>query len=173
MREALRAASFAQMAAGELAGLRRFAYAVCGDGTRADDLVQSALERMYVAWPRAHRADNVGAYARTVLVRLAIDESRRPAARREHLVERSPEQARADHATSSADRLDLAAALDGLTAKQKAIVVLRYLEDRPVAEVADILGIAQGTVKRQCHDALAHLRDALATESSNGVSGRG
>ena len=48
-----------------------------------------------------------------------------------------------------------------MTARQRAVVVLRYLEDRPVREVAAILGVSDGTVKRQLHDAVAHLRGRL------------
>lgn len=164
MREELRA-SFAAAAASELPGLRRFAYAVCGDAHRADDLVQRALERVYVAWPRASRSDDVGAYCRTVLSRLAIDDSRRSWFRRERSVGSLPEGSLPDLTAVSADRLDLASALSGLTRKQRAVVVLRYLEDRPVAQVADVLGISEGTVKRQCHDAIAHLRLALADDA--------
>ncbi|MGH8938324.1 MAG: sigma-70 family RNA polymerase sigma factor, partial [Actinomycetes bacterium] len=56
------------------------------------------------------------------------------------------------------ERVDLARALAELTAKQRAVVVLRFVEDRSVGEVAVILGIAQGTVKRQTHDAVRRLR---------------
>lgn len=52
--------------------------------------------------------------------------------------------------------------------KQRAVVVLRFVEDRPVAEVAEILGIAPGTVKRQCHDATAHLRRQLDVHETVG-----
>lgn len=151
---------FVAMAAAELAGLRRFAYAMCADWHRADDLVQGALERMYTAWPRMHDIADPGAYARTVLARLAISESRRPW-RRERATPTLPDVATPDGSTGIAERLDLARALDGLTIKQRAVVVLRYVEDRSVAEVAEILGIAPGTVKRQSHDALGHLRIRL------------
>jgi len=153
--------SFREFAAAELPRLRRFAYAVSGDWHRADDLVQGALERMYVAWPRASAANDPGAYLRTVLSRLAISESRRPWRRRELVADRVPDADVADAVPGLVDRLDLAQALAGLTVKQRAVVVLRYLEDRPVAEVAEILGIAEGTVKRQCHDGVRHLRRLL------------
>ncbi|MCW2768430.1 MAG: polymerase, sigma-24 subunit, subfamily [Nocardioides sp.] len=58
--------------------LRRFAYALCGDWHAADDLVQMALARAYVAWPRIHRAGAEDAYVRRILTRVAIDQSRRP-----------------------------------------------------------------------------------------------
>ena len=61
------------------------------------------------------------------------------------------------------ERLDLVQALAGLTPKQRAVVVLRFIEDRPVREVAQILEIGQGTVKRQTHDAMATLRLGMIT----------
>ena len=111
-------------------------------------------------------ADDVGAYCRTVLSRLAIDDSRRSWFRRERTVQDVPSRESADLAAAAADRVDLAAALSDLTTKQRAIVVLRYLEDRPVSQVAAVLGISEGTVKRQSHDALAHLRQVLDEERS-------
>ena len=156
--------SFAALAEAELAGLRRFGYAVCGDWARADDLVQATFERMYRRWPRIHEVAEPGAYARTVLSRLAVSETRRSWWRRERVTEAPPEPLVGDGAQQTAERLDLAEALTGLTVKQRAVVVLRFIEDRPVAEVAEILGIAAGTVKRQCHDAMAHLRRHLDVE---------
>lgn len=151
----------------ELPRLRRFARSLTRDPHRADDLVQGALERLYVAWPRAHGVDDPGAYLRTVLVRLAVSESRRPW-RREHPSDVLPQQRRgdggADSAPASVLRVDLARALAVLTVKQRAIVVMRYVEDRSVAEVAEIMGIATGTVKRQASDAVATLRRTLGED---------
>jgi RNA polymerase sigma-70 factor (sigma-E family) len=150
---------FRALAHAELPRLRRFARTLTSDPHRADDLVQGALERMFVAWPRVHDVANPGAYLRTVLVRLAVSESRRPW-RRERSTEVLPERSH-DSSGGSVLRLDLTQALAGLTIKQRAIVVMRYVEDRPVAEVAEVLGIAAGTVKRQSADAVAKLRRTL------------
>jgi RNA polymerase sigma-70 factor (sigma-E family) len=158
------AEAFAELASVELPGLRRFAYALVGDWYRADDITQAALERMYVAWPRLRDVTDPGAYLRTVAARCAASESRRSWFRRERIVDVMPDQAIPDGATMAADRLDLAEALAGLTVKQRAIVVLRFVEDRPVADVANILGIAPGTVKRQSHDALVTLRQRLGAD---------
>lgn len=157
--------TFAEMASAELPGLRRFAYALVGDWHRADDITQAALERMYVAWPRLHDVAAPGAYLRTVAARCAASESRRSWFRRERIVDVMPDQAMPDGTATAVDRLDLAEALAGLTVKQRAIVVLRFVEDRSVSEVADILGVAPGTVKRQSHDALAKLRMRLDVAS--------
>lgn len=147
MREHVRTA-FAALVAAELPALRRFGYALVSDWHRADDLVQGALERMYVAWPRVHTIADPGAYLRTVLARLAISESRRPW-RREHVTDVVPERCAPDDASAIADRLDLAQALAGLTVKQRAVVVLRFVEDRPVAEVdADALADSWTAIAR-------------------------
>lgn len=155
---------FAELASTELPGLRRFAYALVGDWHRADDVVQTALERMYVKWPRLRDVADPGAYLRTVAARCAASESRRSWFRRERIVAVMPDQAISDGAAQAADRLDLVQALAGLSVKQRAIVVLRFVEDRSVADVAYILGIAPGTVKRQSHDALETLRQRLVTD---------
>ncbi len=167
--------SFAAMAATELPGLRRFAYAVSGDWTTADDLVQGALERTYAAWGRAHRADDHGAYLRTVLHRLAISGSRRAFQRHELSVAAPPETSSAesggpDGHDVAVDRMDLAQALANLAPGQRAVVVLRYLEDRPVRQVAEILGLSEGTVKSQCSDGLARLRTRLQADDATPVS---
>jgi RNA polymerase sigma-70 factor (sigma-E family) len=161
--------AFRAMAGAEMAPLRRFARSLTRDSHRADDLVQGALERMYVAWPRTHAVADPGAYLRTVVVRLAISESRRPW-RREYSAEALPE--RPYDADGPGARVDLTRALATLTVKQRAIVVLRYIEDRSVAEVAEVMRIAEGTVKRQCADAVAKLRrvlgDGFLDDSSEG-----
>lgn len=161
--------AFAELASAELPGLRRFAYALVGDWHRADDITQAALERGYATWPRLRDLADPGAYLRTVAARCAASESRRSWFRRERTVAAIPDQAIPDGAAQAADRLDLAEALAGLSVKQRAVVVLRFIEDRSVADVADILGIAPGTVKRQSHDALATLRQRLGADEQQPV----
>jgi RNA polymerase sigma-70 factor (sigma-E family) len=155
--------SFRAMATAELAPLRRFARSLTRDPHRADDLVQSALEKMYVAWHRTRRVGDHGAYLRTIVVRQAVSESRRPW-RREYSTESLPEAGYDDATASTALRHDLAQALSTLSVKQRAIVVLRYVEDRPVQEVADVMGVAVGTVKRQSADAVSKLRRVLGVD---------
>ena len=157
--------AFSQFALGQASALRRLAYTLVGDWHRADDLVQGTFERAFVNWRRVRSADEPAAYLRTILVRLAASEGRRVWRRREWNTADAPEpRPVAADIDQASDRVDLARLLAGLTVKQRAIVVLRYIEDRPVHEVAAVLGIAEGTVKRQTHDALATLR-ALATST--------
>jgi DNA-directed RNA polymerase specialized sigma24 family protein len=78
VRAAERDAAFSEFVHSRRTHLRRVAYAICGDWHRADDLVQTALVKLYVAWPRVRRAGNEEAYVRTIIVRANVDEHRRP-----------------------------------------------------------------------------------------------
>ncbi|XVS64219.1 SigE family RNA polymerase sigma factor [Actinosynnema sp. CA-299493] len=138
--------------------MRRTAYLLCGDWHRAEDLVQTALTKLYVAWPRVRRDVSPDAYARKVLVRAAIDDSRRAFRRRETVVDAVPDTAVAG--TSSSD-FDVRRALASLPVGQRTVVVLRYWEDLSVTETARLLGRTEGTVKSQSAKGLAALRDLL------------
>jgi RNA polymerase sigma-70 factor (sigma-E family) len=138
--------------------LRNTAYLLCGDWHRAEDLTQTALAKLYVAWRRIGHQESVDAYARRVLVRAFLDERRRPW-RREHVVDVLPEVVvRADFAD---DRIDLLAALARLPRTQRAAVVLRYWADLSIAETAATLGVSDGTVKSASSRGLAALREVL------------
>lgn len=149
--------------------LRRTAYLLCGDWYQADDLVQSALVKLYVAWPRVRGTDPPDAYVQRILVRCYLDERRRPW-RRESPVEHM------DHdgpvARPEEDLLDLRSALAGLPRRQRATLLLRFWLDMSVAQTADALDCSEGTVKSQTARALTTLRDvlgdpALTTEESS------
>lgn len=161
------AGTFEEFALGQAQALRRLAYGISGNWQDADDLVQATLERAFARWDRIERADSPEAYVRTVLLHLAISEHRRPWRRRESSSESLPEDSRgADDMARAGDRLDLARALHGLPVKQRAVMVLRFVEDRSVRETATILRIAEGTVKRQTHDAVTRLRHVLGGEGA-------
>ena len=118
--------------------------------------------RLYPHWARV-RDGNPHGYARRVLVNLFVD-SRRYAAEVPSDVLPEPVAVERDEA----GLLDLGRALARLPKQMRAVVVLRYLDDRPVAEVADALGIAEGTVKSHTHRALAALHDLLASPTTGG-----
>ncbi len=158
MRRAEREAAYIDFATSRRDRLRRIAYGMCGDWHQADDLVQIALVRLYTAWPRIARRGGEDAYVRRILVNAAIDASRRPA-RRERPTDVLPEIAAGG--VDAADRLTLVSALQELPAQQRATVLLRHWLGLSVAEVADELGIAEGTVKSHCSRGLHALRERL------------
>lgn len=143
--------------------MRRTAYLLCGgDWHRAEDLVQTTLTKIYVAWPRLRRGGNVDAYSRKVMVRSAIDESRRAFRRRESAVDELPEVPGPPSGVDEA--IDVRRALARLPAGQRAVVVLRYWEDLSVTETAQVLGKSEGTIKSQAAKGLAALRRLLAED---------
>ena len=141
--------------------LSRIAYLLTADHHLAEDLLQASLAKAYPHWRRIRQGDPER-YVRRVMYRQHISwwRRRRPA---ERLEPRPPEPAGADPAEATALRLTLAAALRGLTPRQRALLVLRFYEDLSEARVADLLGCTIGTVKRHGHDGLQRLRE-LAPE---------
>jgi RNA polymerase sigma-70 factor (sigma-E family) len=138
------------------ATMRRTAYALCGDWHQAEDLVQATFVRLYRRW-RHLRAESLDAYAYRVMVNVFLSGRRR--AGRERLVAAPPDRVTAGG--GSEDRIDLGRALSGLPRQQRATVVLRYLVDLSVAEVAAVMGVAEGTVKSQTARGVQGLRSAL------------
>nr|WP_042185285.1 SigE family RNA polymerase sigma factor [Kibdelosporangium sp. MJ126-NF4]CEL16670.1 RNA polymerase ECF sigma factor [Kibdelosporangium sp. MJ126-NF4]CTQ88978.1 RNA polymerase ECF sigma factor [Kibdelosporangium sp. MJ126-NF4] len=137
--------------------LRRLAYAMCGDWHLAEDLVQAAFVRMYPRWHRI-RPETAAAYANKVLLNLFL--SGVPKRKREQVMESFPDT-QAPEGRSSDERLDMAAALAALPPKRRAMVVLRFMEDLSISEVAQLTGTAEGTVKSQTSRAVESLRVAL------------
>ncbi len=134
--------------------LLRTAVLLTGDRGRAEDLVQEALVKVAMRWPRL--ADgNPDAYARTIIYRDNISWWRR---RRDVAVDVLPEGPAPHDADAGERRLMVAAALDRLTAKQRAVLVMRYFDDLTEVECARLLGVGVGTVKSQAHAAIARLR---------------
>jgi RNA polymerase sigma-70 factor (sigma-E family) len=140
--------------------LLRAAYLLTGDQHLAEDLVQSALARTHRAWGRLHDQGNVEAYTRKVMYHLQVSWWRRPRVA-ESLPGDVPEPRaghKPDHGDATGTRLMLRRALLRLTARQRAVLVLRFFEDRSEAETAELLGVSTGTVKSQTARALARLR---------------
>jgi DNA-directed RNA polymerase specialized sigma24 family protein len=113
-----------------------------GDTHLAEDLVQTALARLYVAWPKVRRAGTESAYVWRIIVNAHIDEVRRPGRRRERHVPELPELP----------------APPGM----RAAVVLRHWLDLSVGETAELMNCSEGTVKSQTAKAAARLRDLLS-----------
>lgn len=147
--------------------LLRTAYLLTGDAGHAEDVVQSALLRTARRWRSARRSPE--AYARTTVANLVKDRwrslGRRPSeAPLEHDVPLAPHDG--GSYDSRLDRDLLMRAARGLPLGQRAVLVLRYFDDLSVEETARTLGITTGTVKSQTSRALARLRTALTTETS-------
>ncbi|WP_377272323.1 SigE family RNA polymerase sigma factor [Peterkaempfera sp. SMS 1(5)a] len=148
---------FEEYAAARQRHLYRTAHLLCGDAHRAQDLTQTTLAKLFQHWRRVSRADNLDAYARTVLTRTYLSEQRRRVlARRAGLLRGDP-----GPRDDSDLRLTLLDALAELPPRARAMVVLRYWEDLSVETVAELLRCSTGTVKSQCSRALVRLRDRL------------
>ena len=158
MRRSQRDAEFEAYVAAARPRLRRLAYSLCGDWHGADDVVQTALAKLYVAWPRVSRASNPDAYVRRTVARTTIDESRRPWRR---------ERSGLDGHDRAADKPDVAAprgprgsppAAAGDAAQDRGAAALaRAVRRRDRHD----LGIAEGTVKSHTSRALAALHELM------------
>ena len=141
--------------------LRRTAYVIVRDWHLAEDVIQQAFTKLYVAWPRI-QAETRDAYARKAVVNTALSHVRK---RIEPPTGHVPDGAAPEPADIG---LDLGHALGLLPERQRAIVALRFLDDLSVAEVAHVLGVAEGTVKSQTARALdtlrAHLPELVTSE---------
>ena len=139
--------------------LYRTAYLMVGDHGLAEDLVQTALAKTYVAWPRIDDPNAATAYARTCVTNEALTWFRKRGWSSEVVGE--PAEDRASTWEDPSTRPTVLAALRQLAPRQRAVIVLRYYADASVAETAQTLGCSTGTVKSQTSDALAKLRVLL------------
>jgi RNA polymerase sigma-70 factor (sigma-E family) len=164
MRQA-RADEYAEFAAARAGHLYRSACLLtAGDTYLAEDLVQETLGRLYVSWRRVSRVGNPAGYAQTVLLRTFLAHQRRRSST-ERATDVLPDLA--DDDASGRDmplRLTLLEALARLPAKDRAVVVLRYWEDRSVEETADVMNVSSAAVRTRCVRALGRLRELLGED---------
>jgi RNA polymerase sigma-70 factor (sigma-E family) len=146
-----------------LPALRRLGYLLCGSEDIADDLVQQTITSLYVHWRKASAAAHMDAYVRQMLVHVFLDEKRRSWSR-VRLTD-APPDGPAREAPSVEDRMVLRAALRKVPRRQRAVLVLRFLYDLPVPEVATLLRCSEGTVKSQTSHGLAALRRLLGEQT--------
>jgi RNA polymerase sigma-70 factor (sigma-E family) len=157
---------FAEYFAARRDAVRRTAFLLCGDWHRADDLAQTAFVALHRHWRKVRDKQALDAYVRRTLVRAVIDESRRPW-RRERFVDAVPENG-GEPANGTdvlgdgvATRQTLLSGLRRVPPRQRAVLVLRFLEGMDVTGAAEVLGCTEGTVKSQTARGLEALRAAL------------
>jgi RNA polymerase sigma-70 factor (sigma-E family) len=157
-------ADFDKFVAAHVDDLLRTAYLIVWDEGEAEDLVQECLLKVARRWSRVRRMEQPKAYARRILVNLALDDARRRTRRRREL-ERAPGAPTVlwavDPLQALETRAELLQALGELHERQRAVLVLRYFNDLTEAQVADVLGCSPGTVKSSASRGLARLREAL------------
>jgi RNA polymerase sigma-70 factor (sigma-E family) len=153
---------FDEFVAGHVDDLLRTAFLIVWDEVEAEDLVQECLLRVARRWPRVRRMERPRAYARRVVVNLAVDGARGRARRRGELEAGlvAPPVV-VDPLAALETRAELLQVLGELPARQRAVLVLRYFNDLTEVQFAEVLGCAPGTVKSSAARGLARLREAL------------
>ena len=141
--------------------LRRTAFLLCGDWHTAEDLAQTALEKVFVSWRKIRRQDAVHAYTHRTLVNSYLAHKRLKRTG-ELLTGWFPE--RAIEASVPETRIMVLDALATLPPRTRAVVVLRYWADLSVEQVAEVLGCSPGNVKRLSVYAMDRLRTVLGDE---------
>ena len=151
----------------EYAAIVGLAYALCGDRSVAEDLAQEAFLAAHRSWGRLATYDRPGAWVRRVVANLAVSAFRRRlveakailrlAAREEPLVDDLPP----DHA-------EFWAAVRALPRRQAQVIALFYVDDLPVAEIAEILGVSVGSVKKHLHEGRRTLATVLGAAQEEG-----
>ena len=173
-------ASFDEFVATQMRDLMNTAYLISGDESEAEDLVQECLVRVAKRWRRVRAMDQPAAYARRILVNLAIDDRRGQTRRRQELAHVAQTEQETeldeldliDHRAEAAFeaitvRGPLLDALRRLSPQQRAVIVLRYFHDLSEAETARLLGCGVGTVKSSTARALERLRDIVEPQRTH------
>jgi RNA polymerase sigma-70 factor (ECF subfamily) len=161
---------FREFVAVRSAALLRTAYLLAGDWGAAEDLLQVALTKTYLAWKKLGHIDAVEPYARRVLVNTATSWWRRRW-HGEKPTETLPERPVSDGLEARVEREALWRHVKELPTRQRAVLVLRFYEDMSEADTAALLGVSVGTVKSQCARALAALRTRLGESGIEPAAG--
>lgn len=161
MRRSEREAAYTAFVIARQDHLRRVAYALCGNWHDADDLLQTALTKLYVAWSRVAKDGNPEAYVRRILVHTNIDAYRRRQRRVQTVSLESGAEVPGRERLGLEEHAALLEAVESLPEMQRKVVVLRHWLGLDVRETAAELGISEGTVKSHSSRGLATLQKAL------------
>ncbi|MEU6074644.1 SigE family RNA polymerase sigma factor [Micromonospora sp. NPDC047074] len=159
---------FRDFVAARSGALLRTAYLLSGDWATAEDLLQTALTKTYLAWKRLGGIEAVEPYARRVMINTSTSWWRRRW-HGERPTDVLPERAGVDEIEQQLDRDLLWRHLSALPSRQRAVLVLRFYEDMSEAQTAALLGISPGTVKSQTSRALGTLRRRMGAGSALGL----
>jgi RNA polymerase sigma-70 factor (sigma-E family) len=167
-REAAAKRQFEDFAAEASDTLLRTGYLMTGDAREAEDLVQETFLRVARRWNQVRSMDHPAAYARRILINLVLQDAERRSRQEAELAQQyagidAPDQNAARALRHVDDLAEFRWALAQLTARQRAVLVLRYWADLPVREVADILGSSRGTVTGTASRAADRLAEILTT----------
>ncbi|MFG2011720.1 SigE family RNA polymerase sigma factor [Micromonospora sp. NPDC048868] len=155
---------FRDFVAARSGALLRTAYLLSGDWATAEDLLQTALTKTYLAWKRLGGIEAIEPYARRVMINTSTSWWRRRW-HGERPTDVLPERAGIDEIEQQLDRDLLWRHLSALPSRQRAVLVLRFYEDMSEAQTAALLGISPGTVKSQTSRALGTLRRRMGAEA--------
>lgn len=156
-------ARLAEYVRGQWPSLVRYATLLCGDPVEAEELVQSALVRVALRWPFLRDKDDPNGYVKRAIVHANINRWRRLRSR-ELPTDRLPDVGSPDALAAVHDHDQVRRALATLPPRQRAVLVLRYLDDLSEQEAAAVLGCSVGTVKSQAHKGLAKLRESFEAD---------
>ncbi|MCD6638674.1 MAG: SigE family RNA polymerase sigma factor [Nocardioides sp.] len=148
----------------------RLAYVLTGDTASAEDLVQVAFAKLYLAWNRVEERGALDGYVRRILVNEHNSSWRRPWRRRERVSDTLPDSPVLD-TYDDGGNAELWQLVQSLPPRQRSVIVLRYYEQLSEAEIADVLGVSPGTVKSQASKALASLRGRTPRSLATGEDG--
>ena len=154
-------AEFEAYMAARQPSLLRTAYLISGDRHTAEDLVQTALAKLYLSWDKVHDRQMIDGYVRRIIVNEHNSLWRRAWKKRELTTDTLPDHQTVTHQHDDGQRDALWEFVQTLPRKQRAVIVLRYYEDLSEAEIAETLGISVGTVKSQASRALAAMRSRV------------
>jgi RNA polymerase sigma-70 factor (ECF subfamily) len=139
----------------EFSTVLRTAFLILNDRGRAEDITQEAFIQLLSHWKKVSRYERPDAWVRRVAVRLAVRALKRDRLRA------VLEQHETEDRDLDVPDVDLARAVQQLPAMQRSVLVLFYFEDRPIAEIVDLLGVSGGTVKVHLHRARQRLAAIL------------